>query len=145
MPTLNIKSTQQAIKVGEHKGEDMFVMKVEHYNMMDAKKIIDFASETYCIPRGMLLASWDAIGQVLKTWVLEGHIVEIPGLGNIRAEVRAKAQKEAKDVSVDDILRRKLLLTPTKAIKDGLNDTTLNITCYDKEGREVRRSQPEDQ
>ena len=29
MPTLNIKSTQQAIKIGEHQGEEMFVMNVE--------------------------------------------------------------------------------------------------------------------
>ena len=140
MPTLNIKSTQQVIKVGERKGEEMFVMKVEHYNTMDAEKIINYAAETYCIPRGMLRASWEAIGQVVGTWALEGHIVEIPGLGNIRAEVRAKAQKEAKDVSVDDVFRRKLLLTPTKAIKDQLNATTLDITCYDKEGREVKRN-----
>ena len=139
MPTLNIKSTQQAIKVGEHKGEEMFVMKVEHYNTMDAERIIDYAAETYCIPRGMLRASWEAIGQVVSTWALEGHIVEIPGLGNIRAEVRAKAQKEAKDVSVDDVFRRKLLLTPTKTIKNQLNATTLDITCYDKEGREVKK------
>ena len=110
MPTLNIKSTQQAIKVGEHKGEEMFVMRVEHYNTMDAEKIIDYAAETYCIPRGILRASWETIGQVVSTWALEGHIVEIPGFGNIRAEVlpygqaqaeRAKAQKEAKDVSID--------------------------------------------
>ena len=149
MPTLNIKSTQQAIKVGEHKGEEMFVMKVEHYNTMDAEKIIDYAAETYCIPRGMLRASWEAIGQVVSTWALEGHIVEIPGLGNIRAEVlpygqaqaeRAKAQKEAKDVSIDDVFRRKLLLTPTKAIKDQLNATTLDITCFDMDGREVKRN-----
>lgn len=28
MPTLNVKSTQQPIKVGEHKGEEVFIMKV---------------------------------------------------------------------------------------------------------------------
>ena len=147
MPTLNIKSTQQVIKVGEHKGEEMFVMRVEHYNTMDAEKIIDYAAETYCIPRGMLRASWEAIGQVVSTWALEGHVVEIPGLGNIRAEIRAKAQKEAKDVSVDDVFRRKLLLTPAKTIKDQLNSTALNITCYDRKGCEVKRrtNQEEDE
>lgn len=141
MPTLNIKSTQQPIKVGEHQGEDMFVMKLDHYSTMDAKKIIDFASETSCLPRGILLASWEAIGHVVSTWVLEGHIVEIPGLGNIRAEVRAKARKDAKDVSANDVIRRKLLLTPTKEIKNKLNDAALNITCYDKNGCEVKRSE----
>lgn len=141
MATLNIKSTQQTIKVGEHKGEDMFVMKVDHYNTMDAKQIVKYASETSCISKSMIMASWEAISQVISTWVMEGHIVEIPGLGNIRAEVRAKAQKDAKDVSVDDVFRRKLLLTPTKEIKDKLNSTTLDITCYDKNGQIVKRSE----
>lgn len=55
-----------------------------------------------------------------SSMALEGHIVEIPGLGNICAEVRAKAQSRAEDVSESDIFRRKLLLTPTKEIKDAL-------------------------
>ncbi|MCQ2196697.1 MAG: hypothetical protein MJZ60_04150 [Bacteroidaceae bacterium] len=41
MPTLHIKSTQQTIKGDEHK-EEMFVMKVEHYNTMEAEKIIEY-------------------------------------------------------------------------------------------------------
>lgn len=87
---------------------------------------------------GLIGASWEAIGQVLSTWALEGHIVEIPGLGNIRAEVRAKAQTEASKVSDKDVFRRKLLLTPTKSIKDDLNSTTLEITCYGRNGQEVK-------
>lgn len=91
---LNINSKQTKIKVGKHKGEDMFVMKVDHYNTIDAEKIIQYASDTYNIPKGVMRASWEALGQTIISWVLEGHIVEIPGLGNIRAEVRAKAQSE---------------------------------------------------
>lgn len=139
MSTLNVKSTQQPIKVGAHKGEDMYVMKVEHYSTMDAEKIINYASRSECLPEGALRAAWGALGNVIATWVLEGHIVEIPGLGNIRAEIRAKAQKNAKDVSADDVIRRHLLLTPTIGIKRELNNVSLDITCYDKKGHEVMR------
>lgn len=141
MHKLKINSKQQTIKVGERKGEEMFVMKVDHYGVYDAEHIIKYVSETQCIPRAQLRAAWEALGQAITTWTLEGHIVEIPGLGNIRAEVRAKAQKNACDVSTNDIVRRKLLLTPTKEIKNALNSTELAITCYDKEGRVVRRSE----
>lgn len=140
MSTLKIKSTQQPIKVGEHQGENMYVMKVEHYNTMSANEIIDFACETYGVPKGSLRAAWEAIGEVISRWALEGHIVEIPGLGNIRAEVRAKAQKDAQDVSGDDVVRRKLMLTPKKSLKDALNSATLDITCYDMNGEEVRHT-----
>ena len=138
MSKLKIKSTQQTIKVGEHKGEEMFVMKVEHYGVMDAEAIIDFAAEACSLPRSWIGASWEAIGKLICTWALEGHIVEIPGLGHIRAEVRAKAQKEAEDVSAEDVFRRKLILSPTKDIKDKLNAAELDIVCYDKDGAEVK-------
>ncbi len=91
---LNITSKQTTIKLGPHKGKDMYVM--------------------------------------------EGHIVKIPGLGNIRAEVRAKAQSKSEDVTESDIIRRKLLLTPTKEIKDALNATPVRITCCDMEGSEEK-------
>lgn len=136
---LNINSKQTEIKVGKHKGEDMFVMRVDHYNTIDAEKIIQYTSDTYNIPKGVMRASWEALGQAITSWVLEGHIVEVPGLGNIRAEIRAKAQSEVKDVSADDIFRRHLLLTPTKEIKNALNSTPINITCFDKDGNEVKR------
>ena len=114
-------------------------MKVNHYSTVGDEKIIRYASETSNIPKAVLRASWEALGQAITSWVLEGHIVEVPGLGNIRAEVRAKAQSKAEDVTESDILRRKLLLTPTKEIKDVLNTTPVRITCFDRKGNEVKR------
>lgn len=137
--SLNITSKQTTIKLGPHKGEEMYVMKVDHYSTLGAEKIIRYASETSNIPKAVLRASWKALGSVITAWVLEGHIVEVPGLGNIRAEVRAKAQSKAEDVTESDILRRKLILTPTKEIKDALNATPVRITCRNREGNEVKR------
>ena len=131
--SLNLTSKQPPIKLGPHKGEQMYVMKVDHYSTLGAEKIIRYAGETCGIPKAALRQAWEAIGSVITAWVLEGHIVEIPGLGNIRAEVRAKAQSKAEDVTESDILRRKLLLTPTKEIKDALNATPIRITCRDRE------------
>ena len=136
---LKITSKQTTIKLGPHKGEEMYVMKVNHYSTLGAEKIIRYASETCSIPKASLRQAWEALGSVITAWVLEGHIVEIPGLGNIRAEVRAKAQSKAEDVTESDILRRKLLLTPTKEIKDALNATSVRTTCRDREGDVVKR------
>ena len=90
--SLYITSNQTAVKLGPHKGEEMYVMKVNHYSTLGAEKIIGYASGTSNIPKAVLRASWEALGQAITSWVLEGHIVEVLGLGNIRAEVRAKAQ-----------------------------------------------------
>lgn len=134
---LKADSKQTKIKVGRHKGEYMYVMKIHHYNVVNADKIIQYASDCYGIPKGIMRASWETLGEIITSWVLEGHIVEIPGLGNIRAEVRSKAQTNAEDVSTGDIFRRKLILSPGKEIKNALNSTSVGITCYDKDGNEV--------
>ncbi|MBQ0007173.1 MAG: DNA-binding protein [bacterium] len=136
---LNISSKLTTIKLGSHKDEEMYVMKVNHYNTLNAEKVIQYASDTSNIPKAVLRASWEALGSAITAWTLEGHIVEIPGLGNIRTEVRAKAQSKAEDVTESDIFRRKLLLTPTKEIKDALNATPVNITCYDRDGNVIER------
>ena len=137
--SLNLTSKQTTIKLGPHKGEEMYVMKVDHHSAVGAEKIIRYASEICGIPKASLRQAWEALGSVITAWVLEGHIVEIPGLGNIRAEVRAKAQSKAEDVSESDIFRRKLLLTPTKEIKDAINATPVRITCCDRERNEVKK------
>lgn len=134
--SLNITSKRTTIKLGQHKGGEMYVMKVDHYSTLGAEKIIRYASETCGIPKAALRQAWEALGSVITAWVLEGHIVEIPGLGNIRAEVRTKAQSRAEDVTESDILRHKLLFTPTKEIKDTLNATSVRISCFDRDGNE---------
>lgn len=145
MPTLKINSTQQKIKVGQHKGEKMYVMKVDHYSTKKAKDIIDYAAETCYVPKSQLYSAWEALGTVISTWALEGHIVEIPGLGNIRAEVRAKAQKKVQDITLDDIFRRKLILTPNKTLKNDLKSTKFIITCYNQKGEIVKRTGNDDE
>lgn len=137
MGTLKIHSTQQRIKVGDHRGEDMYIMKVNHYSTMTANQIIEFASQNSYLPTGILRACWEALGQAISQWALEGHIVEIPGIGRIRAEVRAKAQKYAEDVSPQDVTRRRMLFTPASSIKRALYNSTLNITCFNKTGKAV--------
>ena len=37
---MNIKSKKERVKVGAHKGKDMFIMKMDYYNTVDTEKII---------------------------------------------------------------------------------------------------------
>lgn len=71
--SLHINSKQTRIKVGEHKGEDMYVMKVNHYSTIDAEKIIQYASETCQIPKGVIRASWEAIGGIITCYDTKGN------------------------------------------------------------------------
>lgn len=145
MSKLVLKSKQQPIKVGAHKGEDMYVMKVDHYSTMSAEDVLVYASQISGIQEGHLKPAWGAIGDALLYFALQGHIVEIPGLGNIRAEIHAHARKLPSEVSTKDVYRRKFLLMPNKKLKKQLDSARLEITCYDKTGREVKRVKDSDE
>lgn len=59
--SLKITSKQTTIKLGPHKGEEMYVMKVDHYSTLGDEKIIRYASETCGISKAALRQAWDAL------------------------------------------------------------------------------------
>lgn len=66
---LKITSKQTTIKLGPHKGEEMYVMKMDYYNTIDAEKIIQYAADTSNIPKGVMRASCQGDG--VNHWLLE--------------------------------------------------------------------------
>ena len=70
---------------------------------------------------------------------VEGHSVALPGLGTMRFGLRAKAVEDVNDVKASLIKTRRIIFTPTQELKDELADTAIQITCYDRNGEEVKR------
>ena len=84
-------------------------------------------------------ACWEGAGKVIKAWATEGHSVALPGLGTMRFGLRAKAVEDVNDVKASLIKTRRIIFTPTQELKDELADTAIQITCYDRNGDEVKR------
>jgi hypothetical protein len=84
-------------------------------------------------------ACWDAAGEVIKAWATEGHSVALPGLGTMRFGLRAKSVEDVNDVKSSLITSRRIIFTPSVDLKNELSNTAVQITCYDKDGKEVRR------
>jgi len=76
---------------------------------------------------------------VIKAWATEGHSVALPGLGTMRFGLRAKAVEKLEDVKSSLITPRRIIFTPAVDLKDQLKDTSIQITCYDRTGQEVKR------
>ena len=92
-----------------------------------------------CIAKGAINAAWDAIGEVIKAWATEGHSVAVPGLGTMRFGLRSKSIADVNKVGSDLITTRRVIFTPNMEIKDELKKTSINITCYDRNGEVVKR------
>ena len=84
-------------------------------------------------------ACWDAAGEVIKAWATEGHSVALSGLGSMRFGLRAKSVAKVEDVKTSLISSRRIIFTPTQDLKDELASTSIQITCYDRNGDVVKR------
>ena len=91
------------------------------------------------ISAGVIKAAWDAAGEVIRTWATEGHSVPLPGLGTMRFGLRAKSVASAEEVKAGLISTRRIIFTPAVDLKDELASTAIQITCYDRNGQEVKR------
>lgn len=137
--SINLKAKETLIQVGDLKGTYRFVLATEIYGKLSAAKVIKEAALRSGISRGVMQACWDAAGEVIKAWATEGHSVAIPGLGTMRFGVRAKSVAAVADVATNLISARRVIFTPNVDIKDELASTSINITCYDRNGKEIKK------
>ena len=129
------------------KGEEKwaYVLQADLYSKLSDAKVIQEAALRSGIPRGTISSSWDAIGEVIGAWSTEGHSVAIPGLGTMRFGVRATSVNDVNKVATSLITSRRVIFTPTPDIKRSLAETTISITCYDRNGKIVKRVNADDE
>ena len=136
---LKVKANEQKIKIGKYADTYRYVMAPELYATLNQNKVIKEAALRSGINKGVMQAAWDAAGEVIKAWATEGHSVAIPGLGSMRFGLRAKSVANVNEVKAGLIRSRRIIFTPTTDLKDELADTAIQITCYDRNGQEVKR------
>ena len=137
---LKVKAVERLVKFKKDEpGQYRYVMQPELYTSLSQTKVIKEAALRSGVSRGVMQACWDAAGEVIKAWATEGHSVALPGLGTMRFGLRAKSVEKVEDVKAGLITSRRIIFTPTTDLKDELADTTVQITCYDRNGDEVKR------
>ena len=136
---LKVKAREREIKVGKYAGTYRYVMLPEIYSMLVQEKVIREAALRSGVSQGVMQACWDAAGEVIKAWATEGHSVALPGLGTMRFGLSAKSVADVNDVKSSLITTRRIVFTPATELKQELQNTSVVITCYDRDGKEVKR------
>lgn len=136
---LKVKAKEREFKVGKYAGEYRYVMAPELYSALSQDKVIREAALRSGVSEGVMKACWDAAGEVIKAWLPEGHSIPIPGLGSARFGLSAKSVADVNDVKSSLIRTRRIVFTPAVELKQELKDTSVIITCYDRDGNEVKR------
>lgn len=136
---LKVKAKEKLQKIGTFAGKYRYVMMPELYTPLTQEKVIREAALRSGVNQGVMKACWDAAGQVIKAWATEGHSVALPGLGTMRFSLRAKSVEKVEDVKSSLIKTRRIIFTPSQELKDELINTPIQISCFDRNGDEVKR------
>ena len=139
---LKVKAVERLLKFTNDENDHgvyRYVLKPELYTSLDQKKVIREAALRSGVSQGVMKACWDAAGEVIKAWATEGHAVALPGLGSMRFGLRSKSVEKVEDVKTGLITSRRIIFTPSVDLKDELANTGILITCYDRDGKEVKR------
>ena len=141
---LKVKAKEKLQKIGKYANSFRYVMMPELYSTLTQDKVIKEAALRSGVNQGVMQACWDAAGEVIKAWATEGHSVALPGLGTMRFGLRAKSCENVNEVKTSLITSRRIIFTPNSELKDELKNTAVQITCYDRNGNEVKRVTSDD-
>ena len=144
---MKVKAIEKKLKFSKDPNDPgvyRYVMSPEQYSSLNQKKVIKEAALRSGVSQGVMQACWDAAGEVIKAWATEGHSVALPGLGTMRFGLRAKSVEKLEDVKSSLISTRRIIFTPDVDLKDELKATAVQITCFDRTGKEVKRVTSDD-
>jgi len=140
--SIKVKAVERKLKfeAGENGAfKYRYVLQPDLYNKLTKNKVIQEAALRSGITRGSISAAWDAIGQVVRAWATEGHAVDVAGLGTMRFGFRSNSVEDVNDVAAGLITSRRVVFVPSSEIKQELKNTSISITCVDRDGNIVKR------
>ena len=135
---IKVKAVERNVSFDKNSKKWAYVLQADLYGKLSQSKVIQEAALRSGISKGAINAAWDAIGEVIKAWATEGHSVAIPGLGSMRFGLRSVSVADVNMVGTDLITSRRVIFTPNADIKAELKKTSINITCYDRNGELVK-------
>ena len=135
---IKLKAKETLIQVGKYAGTHRYVLSPELYTKLSEQKVIQEAALRSGLTPATIKAAYDSVGLVLAAWATEGLIVPIPGVGSMRFGVKASSVSNVEKVSANLITARKVIFTPSVAIKNELKATSVTIACYDRNGKLVK-------
>ena len=141
---IKVKAKETLFHVGLYAGTYRYVLAADLYSQLSSAKVITEAALRSGLSKGVMNAAWEAIGDVISAWATEGHSVAIPGLGSMRFGLNAKSVGSVDEVSSGLITTRKVIFAPNTAIKNELKNTSISITCYDRNGQVIKTVSSQD-
>lgn len=120
-------------------GEYRYILYPDIYSKVSEEKVLKTVAQATALSPEVINLAWTAIAKAFDTWATEGHSIPIPGLGTMRFGVRAQSVADVSKVGTDLITARRVVFTPSGTIRSILKNTSINITCINRDGEVVKR------
>ena len=137
--SIKVKAIERNVAFEKGKQKWAYVMQADLYSQLTQNKVIEEAAIRSGLNKMIINAAWAAIGSVITAWATEGHSVAVPGLGSLRFGLNSQAVEDVNLVSTSLISRRYIIFSPSTDIKEQLAKASINITCYDRNGKIVKQ------
>ena len=136
---IKVKAIERNVAFEKGKQKWAYVMQADLYGQLTQSKVIEEAAVRSGLAKQVINAAWGAIGAVITAWATEGHSVAVPGLGSLRFGLNSTAVEDVNKVSSSLINRRYIIFVPNSEIREELAKTSVNIICYDRNGKVVKQ------
>lgn len=114
MARIKVNASHQRIALLNREG---FVSRTVTYSKITGDEMLEYAALNSGINQGQLAACMYAIQQSFQNFLMNGHSVELPGVGTFRVGVNAHMVNSVEEAGTEKIYRRKVLFVPSKKIK----------------------------
>ena len=100
-------------------------------NVITSKSIVAYASQAAHVPESTVTLAQDAFFDAINFFCLNGHSVQVPGLGAFGIWINSKTKKTAKEVDTDTITRKYIRFYPKVDIRNMCSLRNIHILVQD--------------
>ena len=118
---LRIRRIKKAFGFDETKTQK-YVLVPDRATVVTFEHLCDQVVQVSSINRGMVQSTLDGLVQSMKTFIQQGHSVQVAGFGTFIPSFNVKSSLVEKDVNVDAIRKVKLRFIPSAELRQLLDN-----------------------
>ena len=117
MGTLKAKIRKQYVRVSD---KDMYVAHTLPGAKINMDEMIRLAAEDSGMSEAMVAASFYALSKQFEEMLMNGHTLQCGVFGTFRTSFSCKATEDIKEMSAENISRRRIIYTASARVKRAL-------------------------
>lgn len=121
MGQIQVKTRFQKLAAQE---KNAYVSRAVRFSKIPTAELIEHASSDSGLSDSMVAGAFYAIVKQVKELMLNGHSIELGTLGTLRFSFSCKASETADGISASNVTTRRILLTPSKTLKQAMQNVT---------------------